>query len=127
MDSMLNRGRPPEFFSPEFNSFPGPSVSKLQNGLNLYCYNLGDQPVFRLELIFRFGSADVTSPSAASIACNMLREGTINKSADEINNLLDYYGSFLDIKAGCVLLSAFFVVTVSLLTTKPTSSKLAAD
>jgi sodium/proline symporter len=34
---------------------------------------------------------------------------------------------FLDIKAGCVLLSAFFVVTVSLLTTKPTSSKLAAD
>ena len=42
----------------------------------------------------------MNNPGVASMLCNLLREGTKNKTADELNNLLDFYGSFLDIKAG---------------------------
>ena len=97
---MIIRTQAPATFSPEFKSIPKPGATELNNGVKLYSYNLGSQPVFKLELIFSTGSADTNNPSLASMVCNLLREGTKSKSAEELNNLLDYYGSFLDIKSG---------------------------
>ena len=96
---MIVRTEPPKTFHPEFKSIPKPGVSQLRNGVKLYNYNLGDQLVFKLELIFKLGSADLNYPSVASLGIKMLQEGTKSKTAEEINNTLDYYGSFLELKA----------------------------
>lgn len=97
---MLIRTVPPKTFSPAFKSVPKPGVFNLQNGISVYHYNLGLQAVFRLELIFRLGSASIVNPSVAALTGNMLLEGTKGRSAEEINGLLDYHGAFLDVKAG---------------------------
>jgi predicted Zn-dependent peptidase len=97
---MITRTSPPPTFSPEFKSFPEPEQQVLGNGIKLYSYNMGSQQVFQLELIFSIGAADCQVPSIASLTCNMLREGTKSRTAEQLNDLLDFYGSFLDIKSG---------------------------
>lgn len=97
---MIVRSQPPKTFNPEIKSIPKPVVFTLSNGIPLFNYNMGGQPVFRLELIFGIGSANFANPSIASLTCNMLREGTQGKSSEEINNFLDFYGSHLDIRSG---------------------------
>ena len=96
---MIVRTSAPKTFSPEFKPIPRPGLLALENGVKLYSFNMGNQAVFKLELIFRTGSAYIDNQSVASMTCSLLREGTRQKSAEELNNLLDFYGSFLDIKS----------------------------
>jgi zinc protease len=97
---MLNRTSIPKFYSPEFQPFKSPINTNLSNGINVSSFNSGDQEVFKLELIFPVGSSVCSNPAIASLCLDMLREGSKTKSALDINNELDYYGSFLNFNAG---------------------------
>ena len=96
---MVVRTKPPKTFSPAIKSFPLPEATTLRNGIQAYSYNMGSQPVFKLEIIIKYGSANLKNPLDGSIGINLLREGTKTKSAEEINKLLAYYGSFLELKS----------------------------
>lgn len=97
---MVNRAHPPNSYTPGFKPYKLPAKVEINQSISLYSFNLGEQNVFKIELIFSSGSASSDNPVLASFCVSMLREGSIKKTASEINELIDYYGAFIDFKAG---------------------------
>jgi len=97
---MLIRTERPKFYLPEFKPFNSPIKDELSNGIKLFYFNSGHQEVFKIDLIFQLGIDADLNPAIPGLCLEMLREGSKNKSAVEINNTLDYYGAFLDFKYG---------------------------
>lgn len=69
----------------------------LENTIPLYTILTGEQPVFRLELIFEAGSRKETVQGASLFTSKMLSEGTSKHSATEISEFFDQYGAFIEI------------------------------
>lgn len=69
----------------------------LSNGVALYTLASEDFEVLRFSFVFRAGSALQTVPFSASAAANLLAEGSIERSARQIAEQLDYYGSWYDV------------------------------
>lgn len=69
----------------------------LENTIPLYTILAGEQPVFRLELIFEAGSRKETVQGASLFTSKMLSEGTSKHSATEISEFFDQYGAFIEI------------------------------
>lgn len=69
----------------------------LENTIPLYTILAGEQPVFRLELIFEAGSRKETVQGASLFTSKMLSEGTSKRSATEISEFFDQYGAFIEI------------------------------
>lgn len=66
----------------------------MENGSPLYVINNGDQEIIKLDLIFPAGNWYQLAPLVAFAVNNQIPEGSRNKSALEIANLMDYYGAF---------------------------------
>ena len=71
--------------------------SVLANGVALYTLPSADFEVLRISFVFRAGSAVQTVPFSASAAANLLAEGSDRRSAQQIAEQLDYYGSWYDV------------------------------
>lgn len=69
----------------------------LPNGVELYTLAANDFEVLRVTLVFRAGSAAQQVPFSASAAANLLAEGTLRMTAQQIAERLDYYGSWFDV------------------------------
>ena len=69
----------------------------LSNGVALYTLASEDFEVLRITFVFRAGSAVQTVPFSASAAANLLSEGAADRTAREIAEQLDYYGSWFDV------------------------------
>ena len=69
----------------------------LRNGVALYTLPSSDFEVLRISFVFRAGSAVQTAPFSASAAANLLAEGSDRRSAQQIAEQLDYYGSWYDV------------------------------
>ena len=69
----------------------------LRNGVALYTLPSSDFEVLRISFVFRAGSAVQTAPFSASAAANLLAEGSDRRSARQIAEQLDYYGSWYDV------------------------------
>jgi zinc protease len=67
----------------------------LDNGINLYVVNGGDQDLLRIEFIFRNVNWDPAKPLQAYTVNSMLVEGTRQLTAQQIAEKIDYYGAFL--------------------------------
>jgi predicted Zn-dependent peptidase len=68
----------------------------LRNGVPVYFIESGQEEVMRVEFTFSAGQIKEDVPLLASTANMMLTEGTRKHSADELNGLLDFYGSFIN-------------------------------
>lgn len=66
----------------------------LNNGNTVYTINNGDQDILKVDLIFPAGNWYQNAPLVAFAANNQMSEGTRNKSASEIANIMDYYGAY---------------------------------
>lgn len=66
----------------------------LSNGIPLYLIDAGYQDVLRIELLFKAGSRVEPVPLVASATNAMLNEGTQQRSARQIAETFDYYGSY---------------------------------
>lgn len=69
----------------------------LDNQIPLYTILAGEQPVFRLEVIFEAGGRKETAFGTSLFTSKMLSEGTSKHSATEISEFFDQYGAFLEI------------------------------
>lgn len=69
----------------------------LRNGVALYTLASEEFEVLRISFVFRAGSAVQTVPFSASAAANLLAEGSTRRSAQQIAEELDYYGSWYDV------------------------------
>ncbi len=67
----------------------------LDNGIPLTVLDNGEQEVNRITLAWDGGIAEAQSQAVATIATNMLREGTTKHSGAEISEVMDFNGSWL--------------------------------
>jgi zinc protease len=73
---------------------------QLDNNIPLFTINAGDQDVLKIDFVFQSGSRFQPIPLVAGTVNNMLNEGTINRSANEIAEIVDFYGAFLQTESG---------------------------
>src|SRR6185436_6538849 len=69
---------------------------KLDNGIPLYTLNAGVQEVVKVELIFKNPKFRREQPLLFSSANRLLNEGTGKYNAQQLAEMMDYYGSFYE-------------------------------
>lgn len=97
---MLDRTIAPAFVAPQIFELPEPEIVHLANGSRFFFLNAGDQPVIKLEFIFRAGSWFESTPGIAFFTGKMLSEGTTSYTSKTIAEALDQYGAFVEINPG---------------------------
>ncbi|HYC39738.1 MAG TPA: pitrilysin family protein [Chitinophagaceae bacterium] len=94
----VDRTRPPRIVDAvEFNLHLKPySRFQLANGVDVYAIHAGAEEVLMLEWVFYAGNCFEQKNLVAASANFLLRNGTTRKSAFEINEHFEYYGSYLN-------------------------------
>lgn len=93
----VDRSRLPEIDTPPDVSFPRIQRAQLSNGLNIVLAERNAIPTVSLQLMVNAGYASdqLASPGTASLAMNMLDEGTSTRSSLEISSELEMLGAIL--------------------------------
>lgn len=99
---MLNRAIAPEIVDAvNFNLQLKPADKfTLDNGVEVYAVNAGAEEVLSLEWVFFAGNWHEEQNLVAASANFLLRNGTSKKSAFQINEHFEYYGSYLNRTCG---------------------------
>jgi predicted Zn-dependent peptidase len=72
-----------------------PEKRTLSNGMQVYLFDGLGEPVFKLECIVHVGSVISDNVVTMPLMMAMLTEGTLHCSSSELNNRLDYFGSYV--------------------------------
>ena len=90
---MLDRTTPP--LTSGFRSLllPDFSRSTLPNGVELYCYSAGEEPVARIAMIWEGGLLDVEKRAALVMLGEMLAEGCAGLSGKQVSDILETNGA----------------------------------
>lgn len=94
----LNRTVPPTAHKLEIINFPSPKKYTLQNGIEIYCISLGDQDVFKLEMIFPSGAIYTDRAGLSGLTAQMLKRGTKQYTSLTLNEAFDFYGAYWDVQ-----------------------------
>ena len=86
----------PDIIIPDSVEMPRTVCRTTKNGVKIYILDSNDFEVVRFSFIFRAGTSMQHKPFTASATVNMLSEGSRSKSAQEIAEILDFYGSNFD-------------------------------
>lgn len=71
----------------------------LDNGIPVFFIESGTEEILRIEFTFRAGQIYETVPLLASTTNQMLSEGSVNYTSEELSRLLDFHGAFLNLSA----------------------------
>lgn len=95
---MLNRKTPPPIVDAvNFNLQLKPYTKfTLKNGIDVYTVNAGAEDVMAIEWVFFAGNSYEEQNLVAASANFLLKNGTSQRSAFQINEHFDYYGSYLN-------------------------------
>lgn len=95
---MLNRTiAPPIVDAVNFNLQLKPYQKfTLKNGVEVYSVHAGAEEVMAIEWVFRAGNAYEDNNLVAATTNFLLKNGTTTKTAFQINEHFDYYGSYLN-------------------------------
>lgn len=95
---MLNRNiAPPIVDAVNFNLQLQPYEKYiLKNGVEVYTINAGTEDVMLVEWVFDAGNWHEDKGLQAAVTNNLLKNGTSKKSAYDINEHFEYYGSYLN-------------------------------
>lgn len=96
---MLNRLVAPKIKNPnEFEVKLQPYRSfNLKNGVPVYTVEGGAEDVLKIEWVFKAGKFFEKKRGIAPITSNLLKSGTSKKTAYEISQHVDFFGSFLSV------------------------------
>ena len=70
--------------------------STLSNGLHVYSVNAGAEDVLMIELVFNAGNSFEKQNTIAFATNHLLKNGTSQKNAFQINEHFEYYGAYLN-------------------------------
>ena len=73
---------------------------KLKNGILVTFINDPSQEVFKIDISFEAGVYYQSQPLIASTTISMLNEGTEHHNSEEIADLYDFYGAYIDFNCG---------------------------
>lgn len=93
--NQLNRTIAPETQEIKHLNFPVCSKSVGKTGVNIYHLNAPVNEVLRVEFVFDAGIAKQTQKLIATAVNKLLIEGTPTRTAEQIADGLDFYGSYL--------------------------------
>jgi zinc protease len=93
MSSNINRKIPPAFGVADRVTYLHPKAGQLSNGMPVYLVEGVNHEVLKMEFVFKTGSYHQKKPLVAYAAANLLKTGTVNKTSEEINYILDFYGA----------------------------------
>lgn len=68
----------------------------LDNGINVYSVDAGAEEVLQLELVFKAGNWYEHQNLLAATTNHLLKNGTVHKTAFDINEHFEYYGAYLN-------------------------------
>ena len=86
----------PDIVIPNGVEMPATECRTTKNGVKIYTLKSDDFEVVRFSFIFRAGTSMQNKPFTASATVNMLSEGSLNMTGQEIAERLDFYGSNYD-------------------------------
>lgn len=92
---MINRTLAPPVIMPHHLDLVNAKHFELDNGLLVYYYTGCSEPVMHLSIIQEAGKYFQEKNFEAFLTAKMLKKGTDTKSALEIQETLDFYGSSL--------------------------------
>jgi len=92
---MIDRTLAPAFGQVENIDLLHAEPFSLDNGLQCFVINGGDQDLVRIEFIFSNVEWDISKPLQAFATNTLLNDGTSQYSAAQIADKIDYYGAFL--------------------------------
>ena len=87
----------PDIIIPQSVDMPRTELSVTRNGVKIYRLTTEDFEVARFTFVFHAGTSMQHKPFAASATANMLGEGSVNMSAQQIAERLDFFGSYFDV------------------------------
>lgn len=95
---MLNRTIQPNITQPvDFNLHLKPyNHFTLDNGVDVYAIEAGEQEVMMLELVFDAGNWYEDFKASAAATNFLIKNGTTHKTAYQINEHFDFYGAYLN-------------------------------
>ena len=93
---MLNRAIAPTFSLPSALEITSSKTHKLSNGIPIQIVEGGTQDVLRITFLFNAGTRHQAKALIAATTLSMLTEGTKNHTANQLAELLDYYGAYTD-------------------------------
>lgn len=91
----LNRTQQPPVTPFGALTMPLPRILRLNNGIELYIVDKGDQEVCRFDILFEGGRYAGRIPAIADMTGPMLRKGIPGMDAESIAEHLDYYGAWM--------------------------------
>ena len=97
---MLNRKTAPSFSKIDSLQFPNYNEYKLTNDLKVYSLVAGVEPVIKIDMVFNASHYTQEKRGVAGFLASMLSEGTKTKTAIELADKLDYYGSYFQVRSG---------------------------
>ncbi len=95
---MINRTiAPPILNAVDFDlTLPPCNKYTLDNGVEVYPIHAGEEDVIQIEWVFAAGNSFETQNIVAAAVNHLLKNGTSKKSAFEINEHFEFYGSYLN-------------------------------
>ncbi len=99
MQNRLNRKTPPPLRPLQILKVREPQKYHLDNGLPVYLWNMGEQEVVMLRLLFQAGRWHEKHKLAAQFTARMLREGTHEMTAKQLSNRIEYHGASIKTSA----------------------------
>ena len=94
--------RPPRPLSARDIKFPPYQLQTLPNGLQIVAVSHHEQPVVSMRLLFRVGTSSDPKGKLglARLAASLLDQGTEARSAEELNDAIDFIGGAMGAGAG---------------------------
>ncbi|MDI9319701.1 MAG: pitrilysin family protein [Phycisphaerales bacterium] len=81
-------------------NLPPINIQKLDNGTPLYWLNAGVQDVVEINWVFPAGIWYEEKQAVAQATAGQLKNGTLTRTAKQINEALEFYGASLKVSAG---------------------------
>ncbi|MBL7806878.1 MAG: insulinase family protein [Saprospiraceae bacterium] len=94
---MLQRKSAPPIHEVRQLTLPKPELVHLDNGIPVYILDFPGQEIVKLEAVFRAGRPEEEKRLASRATSRLIREGTLNKTAAELAEHLDYFGASLNV------------------------------
>lgn len=95
----VNRKEPPALGEVSSIKLPGIQKFQLSNGIPAYIINTGSQNVLKLEFVFKAGRWNEPGKGVATAVSSLLKDGTSKRSANEIAELIEFYGATLNTRS----------------------------
>lgn len=91
----MNRNIAPQSGDIRMPVVPSYTTTTLPNGLPMHVLRGGAQPIVKIDILVKAGSLRTEQCGVARAVSDLLAEGTVNHTSQEIAKLVDFYGAYL--------------------------------